>query len=59
MPAYNDRQFSPAAPVTIAQLRNPMSANVVSDVLMLIDSGADVSLLPKSSIEPLGIERSV
>ena len=58
MPVYNDRLFSPAAPVVIAKIRNPKTADVQSDVLMLIDSGADLTLLPRFSVESLGIERS-
>ncbi len=57
MPAYDDRFFSPAAPVFPAKLRNPETGIIQSGVLMLIDSGADVTLLPKSSIDSLGIER--
>ena len=58
MPAYDDRLFSPAAPVVHAKLRNPHSGKIQSEVQMLIDSGADVTLLPKSSIDSLEIERS-
>ena len=56
MPAYDDRRFSPAAPVIIATLRNPKSGEVLADVPMLIDSGADVTLLPREMAGSLGIE---
>ena len=56
MPAYDDRRFSPAAPVLIATLRNPKNGEVLADVPMLIDSGADVTLLPRVMADSLGIE---
>jgi hypothetical protein len=56
MPAYDDSRFSPAAPVVRAILRNPQSGATLSDVLMLIDSGADITLLPKGVVVSLGIE---
>lgn len=58
MPAYDDRSFSPPAPVVSAQVRNPETGEIRSSVLMLIDSGADVTLLPLPSIDSLGIKRS-
>ena len=58
MPDYDDRLFSPAAPVIRATLRNPHTGKSQSDVLMLIDSGSDVTLLPRSATEPLGFELS-
>src|SRR5689334_19427308 len=56
MPRYDDSYFSPAAPVARVTLRMPNSDASVSDVLMLIDSGADVTLLPQGSVDVLGIE---
>ena len=58
MPAYNEGLFSPPAPVAMAQLRNPESGATRDDVLLLIDSGADVTLLPKSAVAALGIGSS-
>jgi len=55
MPAYDDRLFSPAAPVVRVTLRNPQTGQNKSDLPMLIDSGADVTLLPKSAIHSLGL----
>jgi hypothetical protein len=54
MSAYDER-FSPPAPIAEATLRNPDSGSNVSGIRMLIDSGADVSVLPKSAVELLGI----
>lgn len=36
-------------------LRNPHSAATVSDVLVLLDTGADVTLLPRPAVERLGV----
>ena len=54
MPAYDDR-FAPAAPVARVSLRHPDSAASIADVPMLIDSGADATLLPESAIASLGL----
>jgi hypothetical protein len=56
MPAYNDQLFLPPAPVAIVVLRNPESGAILPDIPMLIDSGADVTLLPQYSIDLLGAE---
>jgi predicted aspartyl protease len=58
MPAYDDGRFAPAAPVVNAVLRNPQNGAVLTDVPMLIDSGADITLLPKAVVDSLGIESS-
>ena len=58
MPAYDDRLFSPVAPVVRARLRRPLTDQTLSDIASLIDSGADVTLLPKSAVESLELERS-
>jgi hypothetical protein len=36
-------------------LRNPHSGATVSDVLLLLDTGADVTLLPRTAVEQLGV----
>ena len=58
MPAYDDRRFSPPAPVVRAELRNPRAGEGESAISLLLDSGADVTLLPKSVVDSLGVERS-
>lgn len=55
MPVYDDVVFEPAAPVARVTLRDPTSGKMLADVLMLIDSGADVTLLPETSIQQLGV----
>jgi hypothetical protein len=56
MPRYDDTHFSPAAPVAKVTLSIPESSASVTEVPMLIDSGADVTLLPQASIDLLGVE---
>ena len=55
MPAYDDQYFNPPAPLARVTLRTSGGARSVSDVLMLIDSGADVTLVPQQSITELGV----
>lgn len=56
MPQYDDARFSPAAPVAKVILRVPNSDAPPAEALMLIDSGADVTLLPQAAVSFLGIE---
>ncbi len=56
MPAYDAACFDPPAPVARVVLRDPLSGRSAADVPMLIDSGADVTLLPRSSLESLGVD---
>lgn len=55
MPAYDDKDFAPPAPVARVVLRHPDRGASVADVRMLIDSGADATLLPKSAVTSLGL----
>ncbi|MBS1809792.1 MAG: hypothetical protein JST84_16645 [Acidobacteria bacterium] len=55
MPEYDSALFSPPAPVAKAMLRNPDTGVTLADIPMLIDSGADVTLLPMPSVNILGI----
>lgn len=55
MPAYDADLFLPPAPVTQVTLRNPQTSQTISDIPLLIDSGADVTLIPQSAINQLGI----
>ena len=45
--------FQPPAPVAIVEVRSRDSGASVSNVTMLLDSGADVSFLPRASIANL------
>jgi predicted aspartyl protease len=55
MPSYDASHFDPPAPVTRVTLRNPHSGATVSDVLLLVDTGADITLLPRTAVEQLGV----
>jgi predicted aspartyl protease len=54
MPSYDAADFDPPAPVALATLRNPHSAEMGLDVRLLLDTGADITLLPRTAIERLG-----
>lgn len=56
MPKYNAENFDPPAPVALVTLKHPATGVSISDVPMLIDTGADVTLLPISVIQELGME---
>jgi hypothetical protein len=49
MPAYDGVLFTPPAPVARVILRHSDTGASVADVPMLIDCGADVTLIPQDS----------
>jgi len=55
MMTYNAESFNPPAPVAEVTLRNPQSRKAINRVPMLLDSGADVSLVPSVFVSRLGI----
>ncbi len=55
MPAYDSQWFTPPAPLARVSLRNTES-KTTSNVPMLIDSGADVTLVPRSFVIQLGAD---
>ena len=58
MPAYDSTLFAPPAPLAHVSLRNPESGATRHDVPMLLDTGADVKLLPRAAVGELSIEAS-
>lgn len=54
MPTYDDHFFNPPAPLVRVTLRNSQDGKIVPDIPMLIDSGADVTLIPQQSVTLLG-----
>jgi hypothetical protein len=46
MLSYDAAHFDPPAPVAHVTLRNPHSGATVPDMLLLLDTGADLTLLP-------------
>ena len=55
MPAYDRTWFDPPAPLARVTLRNPVSDNFWHEVPMLIDSGADITMLPMSVVDRLSV----
>ncbi len=55
MPAYNRSDFDPPAPFALVELRNPASGATLPGVPMLIDTGADVTLVPQGALDQLSI----
>ncbi|MBC8496624.1 MAG: retroviral-like aspartic protease [Chloroflexi bacterium] len=56
MPAYNAEQFAPPAPVAYVTLHPLGLDDPVTGVPMLMDTGADVTLLPREYIEQMGVK---
>jgi len=50
--------YNPPAPLAKIKLRNPKSLEIIADVPMLLDTGSDITLLPKSFCEIIGAEIS-
>ena len=55
MPAYDAARFDPPAPLARVALRNADAGVVWSDVPMLLDFGADVTLIPQAVVNELGV----
>ena len=53
MPSYDANEFRPPAPVAQVTIRSPKTGAIVENVSMLLDTGADVSLLPRASVVAL------
>jgi len=54
---YSDT-YSPPAPVANVKLRNPETLESITNVPMLLDTGSDITLLPKSFCKEIGVEIS-
>lgn len=55
MPDYDDKLFDPPAPVAKVTLRNPETGVTISEVPLLIDSGADATVIPQASVTLIGV----
>ncbi len=55
MPDYDAKQFTPPARLARVAVRTRDHARTVSDVPMLIDSGAAASLIPQSCADRIGL----
>lgn len=56
MPKFEDERFKPPAPVASVSFTNPKNEKSVVDVLLLIDTGADISVVPESLVSDLEAE---
>jgi len=54
MPGYDAGRFDPPAPLVQVGLRHPETGASLSGVPMLIDSGADVILIPLTCVNQIG-----
>jgi hypothetical protein len=55
MPCYDASIYDPPAPVAIVSLRASAGGSWVRDVRLLIDTGADITLLPRSGVSRLRV----
>ncbi|MCI0535391.1 MAG: retropepsin-like domain-containing protein [Verrucomicrobiales bacterium] len=55
MPTYDAIRFTPPAPLALVTFRNTATGTSASGVPMLLDSGADVSLVPRQAVLGLGV----
>ena len=58
MPDYNSEFFEPPAPIAFVTLRNLENHVEVGNVPMLLDTGADATLIPQIFAEKLGLRLS-
>ena len=55
MPAYDTTLFAPPAPLARVTLRAPDTGATLPEVRMLLDTGADATLLPRAATDALGV----
>jgi len=55
MPGCDGVHFEPPAPVAVVSLYCPQTGSHVEKVEMLLDSGADVTLLPRAAANQTGV----
>ena len=53
MQAYDAARFDPPAPLALVVVKSEQLGIVIQDVPMLLDTGADVSLLPRAPVAAL------
>ena len=56
MPEYESASFEPPAPVARVFLQNPEASVARQEVTMLLDTGADVSCVPRWAAQALGVQ---
>ena len=55
MPEYESSGFDPPAPVARVRVRASAGGKLIDDVPMLIDTGADITLLPRTAVARAGV----
>ena len=53
--ASYDTSYDPPAPVALVALRDLKGGPLVRDVHLLLDTGADITLLPRTAVEHVGV----
>lgn len=53
MHAYNSSDFDPPAPVALVTFADPNTDQQVDDIPMLLDMGADATVVPQSVVDAL------
>lgn len=56
MPDYDSVLFNPPAPLAFVALINPQNNFQISNVPMLLDTGADATLVPQFCVQPLDLK---
>ncbi len=56
MPAYDTSRLDPPGPIALVTVRSPSSKASVTDVPLLMDTGADVTILPAPLVGDLVIK---
>ena len=56
MPSYDGTHYDPPAPIAQVTLRDMNSGALLPNVVLLVDTGADVTLLPRAAVESLGVK---
>ena len=56
MPNYDASHYDPPAPVAQVTLRDTNSGALLPNVLLLLDTGADITLLPRMAVDRLGVK---
>ena len=57
MPVYDGSLYDPPAPVAHVVLRHPTTGTSISNVHLLVDTGADVTLIPSEAASRLGVNQ--
>jgi predicted aspartyl protease len=56
MPEYDSTRYNPPAPVASVTLRNPATNVALLEQPLLIDTGADTTLIPQAALAALGMQ---